>query len=225
MWGTRLWLAGEVSEQRNLGLIRRLLNRVRRAARRPLLICTDGFRAYPRAIREAFRDALPTGKPGRPRLGSGIPSLLRRWSSTTCDGAWSGLSVALWSALPAQVEKLRHRSQGSPGVLNTAYIERLNATFRERLAALTAGAEPSPVHYHPARGDVSDWHRLQLLHLSYEPLASRGQSPGTSDARHGGCPHRPPLDGSRTAVVPCSTATLDASQAARAAFACIAPLG
>lgn len=36
----------------------------------------------------------------------------------------------------AQVEKLRRRSQGD-GVINTAYIERLNATFRERLAPLT----------------------------------------------------------------------------------------
>src|SRR5712692_9061962 len=67
--GTRLWLAGEVSEQRDLGLVRRLLARVRRCATRaPLLVCTDGFRAYPRAIRETFRDPLPTGKPGRPHL-------------------------------------------------------------------------------------------------------------------------------------------------------------
>ena len=37
---------------------------------------------------------------------------------------------------PACVETLRRRSQGD-GVINTADIERLNATFRERLAALT----------------------------------------------------------------------------------------
>src|SRR4029450_11179991 len=36
---------------------------------------------------------------------------------------------------PARVETLRRRSQGG-GVINTAYIERLNATFRERLAPL-----------------------------------------------------------------------------------------
>ena len=36
---------------------------------------------------------------------------------------------------PARVATLRRRSQGS-GVINTAYIERLNATFRERLAPL-----------------------------------------------------------------------------------------
>ena len=37
---------------------------------------------------------------------------------------------------PARVETLRRRSHGD-GVINTAYIERLNATFRERLASLT----------------------------------------------------------------------------------------
>jgi hypothetical protein len=37
---------------------------------------------------------------------------------------------------PARVETLRCRSHGD-GVINTAYIERLNATFRERLASLT----------------------------------------------------------------------------------------
>jgi hypothetical protein len=36
---------------------------------------------------------------------------------------------------PARVETLRRRSQGG-GVINTSYIERLNATFRERLAPL-----------------------------------------------------------------------------------------
>jgi hypothetical protein len=37
---------------------------------------------------------------------------------------------------PARVETLRRRAQGD-GVINTAYIERLNATFRERMASLT----------------------------------------------------------------------------------------
>ena len=36
---------------------------------------------------------------------------------------------------PTRVETLEQRSQGN-GVINTAYIERLNATFRERLAPL-----------------------------------------------------------------------------------------
>src|SRR5256885_5895015 len=64
---TRLWLGGEVSEQRDLPLIRRLIERVRRcAACRPLLVCTDGLVSSIRAIRETFRDAIHTGKGGRP---------------------------------------------------------------------------------------------------------------------------------------------------------------
>jgi IS1 family transposase len=131
-------LAGEVSEQRDLGLIRRLLGRVRRcAARRPLLVCTDGFRAYPRAIRETFRDPLPTGKRGRPCLQSWkslhIAQVVKHYVQRRVVSA----ERRIVAGTAAQVEKLRRRSQGGDGVLNTAYIERLNATFRERLATLT----------------------------------------------------------------------------------------
>ena len=60
---------GEVSAQRDMPLIRRLSERVRRcAARRPLLICTDGLVSYIRAMRETFRDSVHTGMGGRPRL-------------------------------------------------------------------------------------------------------------------------------------------------------------
>src|SRR5436309_4887231 len=66
---TRLWLGGEVSEQRDMTLIRRLIERVRRCAtHRPLLFCTDGLCSYIRAIRETFRDPVHTGMGGRPRL-------------------------------------------------------------------------------------------------------------------------------------------------------------
>src|SRR3989442_5257381 len=65
---TRVWLGGEVSEQRDMPLIRRLIERVRRcAAHRPLLVCTDGLVSYIRAIRETFRDPVQTGKGGGPR--------------------------------------------------------------------------------------------------------------------------------------------------------------
>src|SRR5215475_3266911 len=63
---TRLWRGGEVSEQRDLALRRRLLERVRRcAAHRPLLFCTDGLRTDVRAIRETCRDPVHTGTGGR----------------------------------------------------------------------------------------------------------------------------------------------------------------
>ena len=133
---TRLWLGGEVSEQRDMTLIRRLIERVRRcAAHRPLLFCTDGLVSYIRAIRETFRDPVRTGKGGRPRLRPWrnvlIAQVVKRYERRRVVET----ERRIVDGTPARVETLRRRSQGD-GVINTAYIERLNATFRERLAPL-----------------------------------------------------------------------------------------
>src|SRR5499426_1885135 len=133
---TRLWLGGEVSEQRDLPLIRRLIERVRHcAARRALLVCTDGLVSYIRAIRETFRDPVPTGTGGRPRLRPWrnvlIAQVVKRYERRRVVDT----ARRIVDGTPARVETLRWRSQGD-GVINTAYIERLNATFRERLAPL-----------------------------------------------------------------------------------------
>src|SRR5439155_5780672 len=133
---TRLWLGGEVSEQRDMTLIRRLIERVRRCALpRPLLVCTDGLCSYIRAIRETFRDPVHTGKGGRPRLRPWrnvlIAQVVKRYERRRVIET----ERRIVDGTPARVETLRRRSQGD-GVINTAYIERLNATFRERLAPL-----------------------------------------------------------------------------------------
>src|SRR6266478_1422847 len=137
MISTRLWLAGEVSEHRDMPLIRRLIERVRRyAAPRPLLVCTDGLCSYIRAIRETFRDPVHTGKGGRPRLRPWrnvlIAQVVKRYERRRVVET----ERRIVDGTPARVETLRRRSHGA-GVINTAYIERLNATFRERLASLT----------------------------------------------------------------------------------------
>lgn len=134
---TRLWLAGEVSEQREMTLIRRLIERVRRCAlHRPLLFCTDGLCSYVRAIRETFREPVHTGGPGRPQLRSWrnicIAQVVKRYERRRVVA----VERRIVQGSAARVEQLRHRSQGD-GVINTAYIERLNATFRERLSSLT----------------------------------------------------------------------------------------
>ena len=58
MVSTRLWIAGEVSKKRDSDLIDRLMEKVRRCckAMAAVLICTDGFAAYPKSIMKAFRD-------------------------------------------------------------------------------------------------------------------------------------------------------------------------
>ena len=54
-----------MSEHRDMPLMRRLIERVRRcAAPRPLLVCTDGFCSSIRAMRETCRDPVPPGKGG-----------------------------------------------------------------------------------------------------------------------------------------------------------------
>jgi transposase-like protein/IS1 family transposase len=137
MVSTRLWLAGAVSEQRDMTLIRRLIERVRACAlHRPMLFCTDGLCSYIRAIRETFRDPVHAGALGRPRLRPWrnicIAQVVKRYAQRRVVD----VERRIVDGTPARVETLRRRSQGA-GVINTAYIERLNATFRERLAALT----------------------------------------------------------------------------------------
>jgi len=134
---TRLWLAGEVSEHRDMTLIRRWIERVRACAlHRPLLFGTDGLCSSIRAIRETFRDPVRTGEQGRPRLRPWrnlcIAQVVKRYAQRRVVE----VERRIVDGTPARVETLRRRSQGD-GVINTADIERLNATFRERLASLT----------------------------------------------------------------------------------------
>jgi hypothetical protein len=151
----RLWLAGEVSAQRDMTLIRRLIERVRACALpRPLLFCTDGLCSYIRAIRETLRDPVWTGAQGRPRLRPWrnvcIAQVVKRYTQRPVVD----VERRLVDGTPARVETLRRRAQGD-GVINTAYIERLNATFRERLASLTR------------RGRALARHTLTLQHGMY----------------------------------------------------------
>jgi len=137
MVSTRLWLAGEVRAQRDRALIRRLIERVRACAlQRPLLLCTDGLCSYMRAIRETFRDPVRSGAHGRPRLRPWRNVCIAQVVKRSVQRRIVAIERRIVDGTPARVETLRRRSQGA-GVINTAYIERLNATFRERLASLT----------------------------------------------------------------------------------------
>ena len=133
---TRLWLGGEVSERRDLPLIRRLSERVRRcAAGRPLVVCTDGLVSSIRAIRETFRDPIHTGRGGRPRLRPWRHVFIAQVVKRSERRRVVTTDRRIIDGTPARVETLRRRSQGD-GVINTASIERLNATFRACLAPL-----------------------------------------------------------------------------------------
>jgi hypothetical protein len=135
MVSTRLWLGGVVSAKRDKHLIRALASKIRGVALcRTLLLAVDGLASYVDAFQKAFRTPLPTGKSGRPRLiawsGINIVQVVKRRSS-------EGLSIErrIVQGEPQSVEKCLQATQNG-GVINTAFMERLNATFRQCLACL-----------------------------------------------------------------------------------------
>ncbi len=139
MVSTRLWVGGVVSLTRDRSLADCLLAQVR-ACCQPLcalLVCTDGWNAYPGSIRRAFREKVKETA-GRGRACLRVWSQLciatvikrtkkKRVVEVTRQMAWGTLK---------QAQALLATSQGGT-VLNTAFIERLNGTMRERLASLT----------------------------------------------------------------------------------------
>lgn len=139
MVSTRLWIAGVVQHSRDRGLADQLLQQVRRCAAclQPLLVLTDGWAAYPGSIRRAFREkAKQTPGVGRARLQIWPELHIGTVIKHTQKRRVVQITRQIAHGCLAQAEKLLQCSQGGT-VLNTAFIERLNATFRERLATLT----------------------------------------------------------------------------------------
>lgn len=133
---TRLWLGGVVSERRDEKLLTQLIQRIRASALcRPLLFCVDGWRAYLPAIRHVFREAIPTGRLGRPSLRPWDNICIAQMVKQYAQGHVVGVIRRIAQGSAEQVAGLLKQSQGGGGI-NTAYVERLNATFRARWANL-----------------------------------------------------------------------------------------
>jgi transposase-like protein len=137
---TRLWLGGVLSTYRDTELITALMQKVRACALcRPLLLCMDGCQAYIQAIRSVFREAIRTGKAGRPHLrpwdGIFMAQVVKQYAGKRHPEGTRAIQRRLVQGTAAQVQALLQRTQGG-GTINTAYIERLNATFRACIFAL-----------------------------------------------------------------------------------------
>lgn len=139
MVSTRLWLGGVVQLSRDRSLADRLMAQVRRCAvgLRPLLVLTDGWSAYPGSIRRAFREKVKrTRGVGRACLhvwpDLHIGTVIKRTEKKRVVEITRRMAQGMLD----QAAKLLQLSGGG-SVLNTAFIERLNGTFRERLASLT----------------------------------------------------------------------------------------
>lgn len=135
MVSTRLWLGGVIGEKRDYALIASLVAKVRQVALcRDLLLAVDGLVSYVKAFQHAFRTPLRTGKRGRPRLiawqGIHIVQVVKQRTPKPFT-----IIRRIVQGSETTVHTLLQRSHGGQ-VINTAYIERLNATFRQRISSL-----------------------------------------------------------------------------------------
>ncbi|GHO61426.1 transposase [Ktedonobacter sp. SOSP1-52] len=139
MVSTRLWLAGAVRLSRDRKLADVLLQQVRRCSQtlKALLVGTDGWAAYPGSIKRAFREKVKLA-PGRGRAclhiwpDLHIGTVIKRTEKKHVVEVTRNMS----HGSQTEAERLLHQSAGG-SVLNTAFIERLNGTMRQRLATLT----------------------------------------------------------------------------------------
>ncbi len=134
---TRLWLGGVVSPKRDLGLIQALADQVRQMALcRPLLLAVDGLASYVSAFRNAFRSKFPrqAGETGRCKMISWPDIYIVQVVKQRVEGSLN-VERRIVQGTQAVVDRLIQKTQGK-GMINTAFIERLNATFRQRLSPL-----------------------------------------------------------------------------------------
>jgi transposase-like protein len=133
---SRLWLGGVISAYRDRHLIRSLVEMVRSCTvSLAILVCVDGLSSYVTAFLKVFRNPVRTGRPGRPRLvlekGLLLGQVVKQYAGRRVLGVKQrvirGSSEAIGAVLAAT---------GGGKTINTAYIERLNATFRASLVAL-----------------------------------------------------------------------------------------
>ena len=135
---TRLWMGGVVSPKRDMDLIQSLADKVRQMALcRPLLLAVDGLASYVSALRDAFRSKFPrqAGETGRCKMISWPDIYIVQVVKQRVEGVLR-VERRIVQGTKEIVESLIQKTQGK-GMINTAFIERLNATFRQRISPLT----------------------------------------------------------------------------------------
>jgi IS1 family transposase len=218
MVSTRLWLAGVVSPTRETKLADRLMQQVRACgqALRAVLVCTDGWAAYPNSIRRAFRETVKlTSGRGRARLRVWPQLYIGTVIKCTVKKRVVEITRQMAQGSLKRAAVLLRRSEGGT-MLNTAFIERFNGTMRERLATLTRKCR------HAAR-------RLEALHTGMYPaslyiqflLAASGTGQAARRAglhsSNGGWTHRPCLESVGTPGLQSGSRSVGRTQTTRAA--------
>jgi transposase-like protein len=133
---SRLWLGGVISPKRDLTLITAVVRMVRAAARSlSILVCVDGLASYVTAFTRVFRDPKRTGRRGRPRLVPTAGLLLGQVIKHRAGRCLTGVTRRVVRGTEAAIAAVLVATGTGTGI-NTAYIERLNATFRGALSPL-----------------------------------------------------------------------------------------
>jgi hypothetical protein len=135
---SRLWLGSVISRHRDGQLIGGLLLRVRRCGpMEKILLVTDGLSSYKSQALKLFRKPLHNGEVGRPRLvlaaGVMIARVIKRRRSRRVVEVARRVLVGREAEV---ISRLIATQSSILALVNTAYIERLQATFRARLAPL-----------------------------------------------------------------------------------------
>lgn len=147
---SRLWLWGAIGWNRDAAVVEPVIEHVRAAAQpgRPILFAVDGFKAHVTTILKVFRDPLYTGKRGRPRLLVWDDLHIVQVVKRRVGRRLKSITRQLAQGSLARAEAIMQATQVEVGRINTAYIERLNATLRTWMPALVrrtrtpSGARP-----------------------------------------------------------------------------------
>jgi hypothetical protein len=124
-----------VSAHRDRELITQLVQIVRACARSfAFLVCVDGLASYVTAFRRVFRHPVRTGRHGRPRLVSDEGLLLGQVIKQYAQRRVVSVRQRIVRGSPEAIAAALAATGGN--LLNTASIERLNATFRSSLVPL-----------------------------------------------------------------------------------------
>ena len=133
---SRLWLGGVISPKLDLALITAVVRMVRSAARSlAILVCVDGLAGYVTAFRRELRDPRHTGRRGRPWLVATAGLLLGQVIKHHAGRCVVGVTRRVGRGSSAAIAMVLAATGTGTGI-NTAYIERLDATFRGALSPL-----------------------------------------------------------------------------------------